>query len=160
MSSYTRFAGTGLVLLATFTAGATLLAQSVNLRTGSWQYHMTVEGAIPMDGIPENMRASLEAEMRKPRDFTSCLTAEDLKNMSLGKTDDADEEDCTVTASRLTATGGDLTRECTGARPRTETMHIEATSPQVMRATIVTTRGQGTSTTTLTGKWLAAQCRE
>ena len=155
-----RFARMSLVLLSSLSAAAVLKAQGPNLRTGTWEYTMTVDGAIPMDGIPENMRASMEAEFRKPQVFKSCLTAEDVKNLRLGKTDDADEDDCKVTSSRLTATGGDVTRECTGDRPRTETTHLEAAAPQTLHAVITSKSAKGTTTTTLNGRWLAAQCRD
>jgi hypothetical protein len=82
-------------------SGAVLLAQGINLRTGTWEYTMTVEGVLPMEGIPENMRASMEAEFRKPQVFKSCLTAEDLKNFKLGKNDDSDDEECKVLSSKV-----------------------------------------------------------
>jgi hypothetical protein len=148
------------VALSAVALSVTLLAQGINLRTGSWEYQMTVEGAIPMDGIPENMRASMEAELRKPRVVKSCMTAEDLKNLRLGKTDDGDDEECKVLSSKVGPTGGDISRECTGDRPRTETIHVEASSPQAMRAVVTSKAAQGTMTTTMVGRWLAAQCRD
>lgn len=141
-------------------SGTVLLAQGINLRTGTWEYTMTVGGAIPMDGIPENMRASMEAELRKPQVFKSCLTVEDLKNFKLGKNDDSDDEECKVLSSKVGPTGGDVTRACTGDQPRTETIHVDAPAPQTMHA-VVTRKGvTGDMVTTLNGRWLAAQCRD
>jgi len=149
-----------LALAATVLFGVSLVAQGLNLRAGTWEYNMVISGAIPMDGVPENMRASMEAELRKPRVFKSCLTAEDVKSLNLGRTDDSDDEECKVLSSNLTASGGDITRECTGDRPRTETVHVETTSPQAMRATVTSQGAQGVMTTTISGKWLAAACRD
>lgn len=141
-------------------SGTVLLAQGLNLRTGTWEYTMTVEGAIPMDGIPENMRASMEAELRKPQTFKSCLTAEDLKSLKLGKNDDGDDEVCKVLSSTVGPTGGNYTRECTGDQPHTETVHLEAASPQALHAVVTRKGATGDMVTTLNGRWLAAQCRD
>ncbi|MFN8062949.1 MAG: DUF3617 family protein [Vicinamibacterales bacterium] len=141
-------------------AGASLLAQGLTLSTGTWKYTMTVDGAIPLDGVPENMRATIEAQFKQPRTFTGCLTAEDLKSVNLGRTDDSADEDCTVLSSKMGPTGGDITRQCTGERARTETVHVEALSPQAMRAVITSKTPTGTMTTTMTGTWVAAQCND
>lgn len=140
--------------------GVTLLAQGLNLRTGTWEYTMTVAGALPMDGIPENMRASMEAELRKPQTFKSCLTAEDLKTFKLGKNDDSDDEECKVLSSQVGPTGGEVTKACTGDQPHTETVHVDAPSPQSMHAVITRKGAKGDMVTTLNGRWLAAQCKE
>lgn len=140
--------------------GASLLAQGFNLRQGTWEFNMVMEGAMSMEGIPPAMRAQIEAEMRKPKVYQSCVTAEDVKNLELGKADDDDDEDCKVVTSKMTATTGDIVRQCTGDRPRTETSHFEATTPQTLRASISSKAASGTSTIALTGKWVSAQCKE
>lgn len=157
MSSSTSVTRAAVVLAL---AGTSLLAQGVALRTGTWDYTMTVEGAIPMDGIPENMRAAIEAQFRQPRTFKSCLTAEDLESFNIGRTEDGSDDDCKVISSKVGPTGGDITRQCTGERARTETVHVEASSPQAMRAVITSKTAEGTMTTTMTGKWVSAQCRD
>ena len=70
------------------------------------------------------------------------------------------DEDCTVLSSKMGPTGGDITRQCTGERARTETVHVEALSPQAMRAVITSKTPTGTMTTTMTGTWVAAQCND
>ena len=97
---------------------------------------MARTGTIPMDGVPPAMRAQLEAEMRKPKTFTSCVIAEDLKSLNLGKTEDSDDEECKVVSSSITPTAGDVVRQCTGDEPRTETAHFEAASPPALTATV------------------------
>jgi hypothetical protein len=141
-------------------ATAALFAQGFNARTGTWEFTMTVEGAIPMEGIPANMRPQLEAEMRKPHVVKSCVTADDLKSLKLGKTDDGGDDDCKVLTSKISGTVGDVVRQCTGDKPRTETAHYEAPTPQTLKASISSKSAAGTMTTAVTGKWLAATCKE
>jgi uncharacterized protein DUF3617 len=111
-----------------------------------------------MDGVPPAMRAQMEAEMSKPH--KNCVTAEDIKNLKFGKSDDDDDEDCKMVSSKLTRTGGDVVRQCTGDSPHTETLHIETPKPQTVRATITKKAGNTSNILTITGKWLAARCTE
>ena len=140
--------------------GATLFAQGFSARTGTWEFNMTMGGAMPMDGVPAERRAQMEAELRKPRVFKSCVTADDLKSLTLGKSEDNDDEDCKVLTSRITPTTADVTRQCTGDEPYTETAHFEAPTPQSLTAHIARKRTAGTMTVTMTGKWVAAACKE
>jgi hypothetical protein len=147
------------LLMASVTGGA-LFAQGFNVRTGSWQFNMTLGGDLPIEGLPPAMRAELEAEMRKPQTYTSCITAEDIKALKLGKKAGEDEDDCKTLSSKMTATTADITRQCTGSEPRTEVVHFEAANPQSLRADISSKSSAGTTTITMTGKWTAAQCRD
>ena len=152
-----------LAVLATVCAlgGATLVAQSFDARTGTWEFTTSgMQGALPLDGIPPAMRASLEAEMRKPQTFKGCVTAEDLKNLNVGKMDNDDDEECKVINSKITKTAGDITRQCAGSRPRTETSHFEASSPTALKVTTSSKTAAGVSTITITGKWLNARCTD
>jgi hypothetical protein len=106
------------------------------------------------------VRAQIEAEMRKPRVLTSCVTAEDIKSVNLGKMDDSDDEECKVLTSKVAPTSADITRECAGDQPRTETSHVEAPTPQSLRANISSKGAAGITTITMTGKWVAAQCKD
>jgi hypothetical protein len=154
---------TGLAALLTgiLVLGATLFAQGFNLRTGTWQFEMTMQGDIPMEGIPPEARAQIEAQLRQPQVVSSCVTAEDLKNLRLGRTgDDGDDEDCKVLTSKVTATSADFTRQCEGDEPRAETVHFEAPTPQSVKGTIAQKRASGTMTIAIAGKWMAAQCKE
>lgn len=139
---------------------ATLLAQGFGLKTGEWSMTMTVQGGMPMDGIPPAMRAQLEAEFKKPQVFTTCVTPEDLKNLNLGKKDDSDEEDCKVVSSKISGTAADITRTCMGDEPSTETSHFEAPTPQTMTGTVVKKTAKGTMTINLSGKFVGAKCTD
>jgi hypothetical protein len=145
---------------ATVALGATLAAQGFNLKTGSWEFTMRVEGTVPMAGVPPEMRARMEVEVKKPRTFTSCVTAEDVKTLNLGKMDDSDDEDCKIVKSAITPTVADITRECGGDEPHTEIAHFEAATPQTLRATVTSTRGLDTMKTSIAGKWIAANCKD
>jgi len=131
-----------------------LFAQGFNARIGQWEFTMMMVGAMPMQGLPPEV----QAEMRKPQVYKSCVTAEDLKSLKLGKM--KDDDDCKVVTSKITATSGDVVRECTGDMPRTETSHYEAPTPQTMKAHIVSKSATGTMTMDVTGKWIAAACRD
>jgi hypothetical protein len=140
--------------------GTTLMAQGFGLRTGSWSITMTAQGGMPMEGIPPAMRAQIEAEMKKPNTFTTCVTAEDLKNLKLGKTDDSDDEDCKAVNVKVSATVADFTKQCTGDEPSTETSHFEASSPTAFTGTVNKKTPKGTTTINLSGKWVSAKCAE
>jgi hypothetical protein len=141
--------------------GVTVLAQGLNVRPGTWEFNMVMQGAIPLEGVPPAARAQLEAEMRKPHTYKSCMTPEDIKALKLGKPpDDSDDEDCKVVTSKMTGTSGDIVRQCTGDNPRTETAHFEAPTPQSLKANISSKAAAGTSTMAITGKWLSADCKE
>jgi Protein of unknown function (DUF3617) len=140
--------------------GGTVFAQGFNVRTGTWEFTMTLQGALPLEGVPPAVRAQLEAEMRKPQTYTSCVTAEDLKTLNLGKKDDSDDDNCKTVSSKLTATTGDIVRQCTGDEPRTDTVHYEASGPQAMKATVSSKSAKGATTMAMTGKWVSAQCKD
>jgi hypothetical protein len=154
----TRFWFAAVMGIASLTV--VVFAQAFNARIGTWEFTMTMQGAMPMEGVPPAMRAQIEAEMRKPQVFKSCVTAEDLKSLKLGKPNDGDDDDCKVVTSKMTATSGDVVRECTGDMPRTETSHYEAPTPQTMKAHILSKSATGTMTLDVTGKWIAAACRD
>jgi len=145
----------------TICLGAAIFAQSFDVRTGTWEFTMSgIQGALPMDGVPPAMRAQFEAELRKPQTYKGCVTADDLKDLNFGKLEDDDDEDCKVVSSKITRTVGDLTRQCTGDRARTETSHFEATAPTALRVNVSNRTAAGVSTMTITGKWLNARCTD
>ncbi len=151
------------VLCALVVFAAIAYAQSFNLRTGQWDFTMNIAGSGgrgDLSQLPANVRAQIEAELKKPLNYKSCITAEDVKNLSLGKQDDDDDEECKVTARKITATVADMTRECAGDNKRTETGHFVATSPETLRATINVVSANGPSSITLAGKWIGAVCTE
>jgi Protein of unknown function (DUF3617) len=107
--------------------------------------------------LPPAARAQAEATMKRAATNRNCLTAEDLRELNLSKTDD---EDCKVTSKKVTGTTADITMTCTGDKPRTQTMHDEMLSRESMRGTIKTTSASGPSDLTITGKWIGAVCKE
>jgi hypothetical protein len=141
-------------------AGTTLLAQSFALRTGSWSLTMTIKSSTPMEGVPPEMRAQIEAQLSRPNTITTCITAEDLKNLRLGNQEEGDDRDCKTTSLKVTATTADITRQCAGDEPSTETSHFTAPTPTTLKGTVTTTTAEGTTTIDMTGKWMAAKCAE
>ena len=146
-------------LVSGLAIGTVLFAQGFNARTGTWEFTIVMKGNMPMDGVPPEMAASILAELSKPQKSTSCLTAEDLKNLNLGKTGANDNEDCKVLSAKITSTVADITRQCTDPA-FTETAHFEAPNPQTVTGTISQKRAEGTMTITMNGKWVAAACME
>ena len=141
--------------VAALAAGTGLLAQGFSLRTGSWSFTITMQG-MSLAGLPPEV----QAELKKPQTFTSCVTAEDLKNLSVGRPPDSDDEDCKTVSSKITATVADLTRECSGGNAGTETQHFEAATPQTLRGTIAKKTAAGTTTIAISGKWVGPMCTE
>jgi hypothetical protein len=141
--------------VAALIAGAGLLAQGFSLRTGSWSFTMTMQG-MPLVGLPPEV----QAELKKPQTFASCVTAEDLKNFNIGRPPDSDDEDCKTVSSKISATVADLTRECSGDNAGTETQHFEAATPQALKGTIVRKTAGGTTTIAISGTWVAPKCAE
>jgi hypothetical protein len=135
--------------------GVFVAAEDLAMQTGTWEFRMT---GFPMDGVPPAMRAQMEAEMSKPHQ--SCVTADDIKQLKFGKTNDDDDEDCKVVSSKLTRTGGDVVRQCTGDEPSTENLHLEALTPQTLKATITKKSGAKSTTMTVSGRWLNARCTD
>ena len=149
------------LLLAALVATATALvsAQAFDLRLGQWEY--TVGGMkLPPEllaQLPPAARAQAEQAMKQAGNNRSCLTAQDLRDMSLGKNDD---EDCKMTSKKITGNVADIVITCTGDEPRTQTIHWEALSRESVRGTIKVKGGNGPSEMTISGKWVAAACKE
>jgi len=79
-----------------------------------------------------------------------------LKDLDLGKNDDGDD-DCKVTSKNITGSTADVTVKC---EDHTQTMHYEALSPESVRGTLKRTGGERPAEMTITGKWVAATCKE
>jgi len=92
--------------------------------------------------------------------MNSCVTAEDLKQLRLGRTDDSDDENCKILSSKFTATTADITRQCTGDEASTEIAHYEAPTPQTVTGSVTRKTAKGTMTINMAGKWVAAQCKD
>lgn len=146
-----------------FLAGAgSASAQSFELKPGQWEFTMSgmpVTGA-DLSKLPPNVRAQIEARMKQPSIYKSCVTPKDLKDLNLGKQDDDDDDACKVTSKTMTATTADVVRTCTGDRPRTESVHFEAPTRESLRGTIKVASAGGPASVTLSGKWIGAVCKE
>jgi hypothetical protein len=142
-------------LIAVSGVGTVVLAQGFNVRTGAWQFLMDMSKALPTEGLPPEALAQL----KKPQVADGCITPEDLKQLRLGQTGD-DDDSCKVVTAKTTAMTADITRQCTGDETYVETMHVDAPTPQTFKATISRKSGQRTTTITMTGKWVAAKCKE
>ena len=137
-------------------AVVTLSAQGFDLRLGQWEY--AISGMkMDLSKLPPAARAAAEEAMKRSATSRACLTAQDLKDLNLGANDD---EDCKVTAKKITGRMADITMTCSGDEPRTQTMHYEALSRESMRGTVKVSGGDGPSEMTITGKWIAAACTE
>ena len=152
---------TRLLLAALVTTAVTALvsAQAFDLRLGQWEYTLSGMKLPPelLAQLPPEARAQAEQAMRQAGNNRSCLTAQDLRDLNLGKNDD---EDCKVTSKKITGNVADITVTCTGDEPRTQTIHYEALSRESVRGTIKVKGGGGPSEMTITGKWVAAACKE
>ena len=143
----------GLFLVVPVVAAATaaLSAQAFDLRLGQWAYTISGMKMAPeaLAKMPPSARAAMEQMMKQPQTNRSCLTAEDLKELNLAKSDD---EDCKVTAKKITGSVADVTMTCEG---RTQTMHFEALSRESVRGTMKITGGNTPAEMTITGTWVA-----
>jgi hypothetical protein len=151
--------------LGTALAGALMIAtglhaQEFSLRTGTWSMTMTIQGDSGMAELPPDVRAELEAQLRKPNTTTTCVTQAQLKDLNLGKTDDRGDEDCEIVSKRITPTVADITRRCSGDDAGTETSHFEAPTPVTFKGTVTRKGAAGTSIMNMTGKWASARCTE
>ena len=141
------------LLVPVFVAAVTALlsAQAFDLRLGQWEYTITLK--MPPDALAK-LPPAARAQMQQPQTSRSCLTAQDLKDLNLAK---SDEEDCKVTSKKITGNVADITMTCA---ERTQTMHYEALSRDSMRGTVKVQGGDGPSEMSIAGKWVAAACKE
>jgi hypothetical protein len=151
---------TAVVVAGALLGGAAALpAQTLGVKTGQWSWTVTMTGVPqPPPSVPPDVAAKIREEAQKPHTVLACISAEDLRNLNLGRVDE--DDDCKVTSRKITATTADFVRTCAGDEPRTETVRIEATSPESMRVTAIRTAGTGPSGITMTGKWVGATCKE
>ena len=140
-----------LTLAVAAVTAAVLSAQGFDLKLGQWEYTFTIK-------MPPEMLAKLppaaRAQMQQPQTNRTCLTAQDLKDINLGKSDD---EDCKVTSKKITGSVADITVTCDD---HTQTMHYEALSRESVRGTVKMAGGNAPSEVNITGKWIAAACKE
>ena len=138
-----------LAALSTAAVTAVLSAQSFDLRLGLWEYAITMK--MPAEMLA-NLPPAARAQFERPQTNRSCLTAEDLKDLNLGKND----EGCKVASKKITGNAADIVMKCNSG---TQTLHYEALSPESMRGTLKMQGGDGPSEMAITGKWIAAACK-
>ena len=151
---------TAVVVAGALLGGAAALpAQALSVKTGQWNWTVTMTGMPqPPPSVPPDVAAKIREEAKKPHTVLACISAEDLRNLKLGQVDD--DDDCKVTSRKNTATTADFVRTCAGDDPRTETARIEATSPESMLVTVRRTAGTGPTEIKMIGKWVGATCEE
>jgi len=155
-------------------AGAVVLAQkpALNVKMGLWELtSMTQVGgqmpAIDTSKMTPEQKAQFEAAMKSAvmgahtNVVKSCITHEKFDKGNFMMTD-KDAETCKQTVSTNTSTLLDAAVTCTGERPRTGQVHIEALSSTTFKGTMkfaMTEKGRAmTVDGTMMAKWLAADC--
>jgi hypothetical protein len=149
---------TCIIAALALTVGFAVHAQSFDLKTGQWEFTIT-QMSLDASQLSPQMRAALEAGAKKPSSYKGCVTAEDLKDLSLGKVEDGDDM-CKVTSKKISGTTADLTRECTGDDKSTQTLHYEAISRESLRGTMKSVSDIGPVTVAISGKWIGPTCKE
>lgn len=130
------------------TAAAALSAQSFDLKLGQWEYSITMK--MPAEMLA-NLPPAARAQFERPQTNRSCLSAQDLQDLNLGRT----ERDCKAVSKKITGNAADIVMKCDGG---TQTLHYEALSPESMRGTLKMQGGDGPSEMTITGKWVGTSC--
>jgi hypothetical protein len=146
-----------LIAGAVVIAAAGLRAQSLDVRPGMWEVTATINGAMPLQGVPPEMRAQVEAQLARPQVSRSCISADDIKRLDLGQMEDKDGS-CRIVSSKMTSTSADMTRQCTDDGGYTDTAHFEAPTPQTMSATVERKGATGAMTIKMTARWMSAEC--
>jgi len=161
-----------LFVTAVLASFAVLAAEQLNVKTGQWEMVMSTStsGASP---IPAEARAKMSPEQlakmdamfgagAAPRVHKSleCVTKEDL-----AKPFHPDEDEkCQTTVIKSTSTTQDISVTCKGDHPSTGRMHVEASSPESMKATIdfAVESGNGATQikTQMTGRWVGPTCKK
>lgn len=162
---------TALFVTALLASVAVLAAEQLNVKTGQWEMVMSTStsGASP---IPAAARAKMSPEQlakmdamfgasAAPRVHKSleCVTKEDL-----AKPFHPDQDDkCQTTVLKSTSTTQDISVTCKGDHPSTGKMHVEASSPESMKATVDFTvesdNGATQIKTQMTGRWIGPTCK-
>ena len=137
--------------LALAATTAVLSAQAFDLKLGQWEYAITMK--MPPEVLAK-LPAAARAQMSQPQTNRSCLTAADLKDLNLAKSDD---DDCKVTSKKITGNVADITMTCDD---HAQTVHYEALSRESLRGTIKMTGGGRSGDIAIAGKWVAAACKE
>jgi hypothetical protein len=157
---YAGVAAAGLVAVA-----ARADSPALNVKTGLWEMTLHVTGlTIPEEQLarlPPEQRAKVQAmlgEAAQAHTVKTCLTQEKLARGVFGP--DASHPECKRSVTGNTGNAFDMQVECTLADGAvSSTMHVEAPDPQTMKGkTVMTRANQPPMTSTVDGRWLAADC--
>lgn len=167
--SITRCAASLLVIVG---LGAVLTAQApaLDIKLGLWEQTIVIK----MDGIPgidtskmtpaqiAQMQAMMKSSMASQTVTTkTCMTKEILSSDKF-MLDDQPGLKCSRAVTKNTRTAYAATITCTGERPMTGQITIDASSSSAYTGTMQTaTTARGSTSKTdmsMTGKWLSAAC--
>jgi hypothetical protein len=164
----TRISVTALIVFG-ITLPPLVLAESLNVKTGSWEMTTTVIAsglqmpASAMDGLSPEQVSQMEQMMElyaKP--ITSiekvCVTKEDLDQDRMLESDD--QENCQQEIVSRSATRVVIKLTCSDPDPSTSTMTMEANDPESIVGSVDLVQGNGDGTVHLdiNGRWLDASC--
>ena len=140
---------------------------ALNVKTGLWEMTVQLGGPLPLPSdalarLPPEQRAKMEAmlgALAQPHTAKTCITKEKLSRGAL----EAGENNgpCRRTVVSNSSNALDLRVECKMDETTMSTnLHLEAPTPEVLKGVSVITRGNrpGTTTGTIQGRWLGADC--
>lgn len=140
---------------------------ALNVKPGLWEMTVQLSGLplIPQDklaGMPPEQRAKVAAMLgavTQPHTTKTCLTKEKLARGPLELNES--NKSCKRTVVANSATTLDLKLECPVEGGALSTsLHVEAPTPEALKGTsvIVHPNRAGTTTSTIQGKWVSADC--
>jgi Protein of unknown function (DUF3617) len=153
------------------TAVAAAQAPALNVNMGLWEITSVSEVSGQMPGFDTSkmtpdekakMDEAMKAFMGKHTNTdTTCMTKEQFDKSNF-MTGDEPGPNCKQTLTTNTRTTLEGAVACTGERPMTAQMHIDALSPTAFKASMKSaTTDQGKTMTVaveMTGKWVGASC--
>lgn len=151
-----RFRAPALLLAAAI--ASYVYAQVPEIRPGQWSFTMrgTMTGFGDTSDLPPEVLAQIQEQFSGPSTYETCLTREDIAELSFGEPGDEDDS-CAETARAIDDNVIMLTHECSD---RTDTMRVEIESPESLKVTIDSEGEDGAATLSITGQWVGAVCTE
>jgi len=171
MSRRVRWVSSTGLLAAGLSVVVLAQAPALDLRIGLWELTSTIQlgGEMPsmnLGKMTPEQQAQMDAAMKAmmtPQTAVdkSCITKEKLNQADFLMKDEPGTT-CKQVYTTNTRTTLDASVTCTGDRQITEKVHVDASSPTAMKATIKTSTTEDGKTSTLDvtmmGKWLGADC--
>lgn len=130
---------------------------SLGLQPGEWEFTSVTQ--IPaalgnVGNLPPALQETIRQRLQQPHTYDKCVTAKNLADFDISNPDD-DIGKCTVTSQTADGNVVDVERTCGGI---VQKIHVDATSSQNVNATANVVSPAGTTTVTITAKWLGATC--